>query len=74
MCLAVPALLHSVAGSSAKADFGGVSREISIVLVPEAKDGDYVLIHAGFAIALIEKKEAEETLRVFKEIYESSGI
>ena len=68
MCLAVPALIKSIDGTEAEADMGGISRCISLWLTPEAKIGDYVLIHAGYAISLLDQEEAEETLRLFRDI------
>jgi hydrogenase expression/formation protein HypC len=71
MCLAIPALIMSVEGSKANVDFGqGVLRDVNISLV-EAKVGDYVLVHAGYAIQVVEEKEAKETLRIWNEILES---
>jgi len=73
MCLAIPARVISVEGSTAKVDFGhGVIREASVILV-DAKVGEYVLIHAGYAIQVIDKKAAEETLELWNEILKQSG-
>ena len=71
MCLAIPARVMSVEGNEAEVEVGGVGRRASIVLTPEAKVGNYVLLHAGYAINVIDKEEAEETLRLFKEIAEA---
>ncbi len=68
MCVAVPALILSIAGTSAEVDIEGVRRKTSIYLTPEAKVGDYVLMHAGFAIKVIDVKEAQETITLLKEI------
>lgn len=71
MCLAIPALIRSVEGTRANVDFGqGVLRDVNISLV-EAKAGDYVLVHAGYAIQVVEEKEAKETLKIWKEVLES---
>jgi len=68
MCLAIPARVMSVEGSKANVDFGqGVLREVNVSLV-EAKIGDYVLVHAGYAIQLVEKDDALETLRLWDDI------
>jgi hydrogenase expression/formation protein HypC len=68
MCLAIPARVVNVDGSNAKVDFGeGVLRDVNITLV-EAKVGDYVLVHAGYAIQTMDKDEAIETLRLWDEI------
>lgn len=71
MCLAIPALIKSIEGKEAEADMGGISRRISLWLTPEAKVGDYVLIHTGYAISVLDQEEAEETLRLFEEIAEA---
>jgi hydrogenase expression/formation protein HypC len=68
MCLAVPVKICSKDGISAVIDAGGVTRTISLMLTPEANEGDYVLLHAGFAIGVIDEKEALETLRLFEEM------
>ncbi|MCL0064876.1 HypC/HybG/HupF family hydrogenase formation chaperone [Dehalococcoidia bacterium] len=68
MCLAIPALIKSIEGKEAEADMGGISRRISLWLTPEAKVGDYVLIHTGYAISVLDQEEAEETLRLFEEM------
>ncbi len=68
MCLAIPALIKSIAGQEAEAEIGGISRRISLVLTPEAQVGDYVLLHAGYAISTIDQAAAGETLKIFREI------
>jgi hydrogenase expression/formation protein HypC len=68
MCLAIPARITSIKDKEADAEIGGISRRISIYLTPEAKVGDYVLVHTGYAINIIEPAEAEETLNIFREI------
>jgi hydrogenase expression/formation protein HypC len=70
MCLAVPALITDIDGKEAEADIGGISRHISLRLTPEAKVGDYVLLHTGYAISIIDPDEADETLKLFAEISE----
>ncbi len=69
MCLAVPGKITSLRGADAEVDFNGVRRAVSLDLVPEARKGDYVLVHAGFAIQVLQPQEAEETLKVFAEVY-----
>ncbi len=69
MCLAVPGRITSLNGSNAEVDFSGVRRQISLDLVPDARKNDYVLVHAGFAIQVLDPKEAEETLKVFAEVF-----
>jgi hydrogenase expression/formation protein HypC len=68
MCLAIPARVMRVVGDKAQVDFGeGVLREVNVTLV-NAKVGDYVLVHAGYAIQIMDEKDALETLRLWNEI------
>ena len=68
MCLAVPARVMSVKGEKAQVDFGeGVLRDVNVTLV-DAKVGEYVLVHAGYAIQKMNEKEAKETLALWNEI------
>jgi len=73
MCLAIPALIKSIEDKEAEAEIGGITRNISLWLTPEAKVGDYMLIHAGYAINILDQEEAEETLKLFKEMAALSG-
>ncbi len=68
MCVAVPAKILSIQDSQARVELGGVERSASLQLTPEAKPGDYVLIHAGFAIQVLNEQEAQETLDLFQEL------
>jgi len=68
MCLAVPVQVVSIEGSEAEVEIGGVKRQVSIVLTPEAKVGDYVLLHTGYAINVIDEAEAQETLKLLEEM------
>lgn len=70
MCLGIPAKIVKIEGKMATADVGGVKRSISLQLIDEAKIGDYVILHAGFAIEKIDEKEARETLKILEEIGE----
>jgi len=72
MCLAIPALVKSVNGFKAIVDIDGVTREISLQLTPEARIGDYVLLHTGYAISIVDAVEAEETLKLLRQISESN--
>lgn len=74
MCLAVPGKLLSITGSDesrmGQVSFGGVGKEACLAFVPEAKVGDYVLVHAGFAISVLDEAEAIQTLEYFRQIGE----
>ena len=69
MCLAVPMkVVKLVTSDRAVVDADGVSMEVSLVLVGEVNIGDYVIVHTGFAIEILDLEEAEKTLSVLKEI------
>lgn len=68
MCLAVPVQVVAVYGEEAEVDIGGVRRRVSIVLTPEVKVGDYVLLHTGYAINVVDEAEAQETLKILAEM------
>jgi hydrogenase expression/formation protein HypC len=71
MCLAIPFLIKSLEGQIAEVEIGGLRRKVSLVLTPEAKVGDYVLVHTGYAIGVLNEEEAAETLRLLEEIASS---
>jgi hydrogenase expression/formation protein HypC len=73
MCLAVPGKIVSVSGEdplerTGKIDFGGIFKEASLAYVPEAKPGDYVIVHVGFAISRLDEEEALKVLEYFREM------
>jgi len=72
MCLGIPGKIVEVYERSGlmmgKMDFGGVFREVCLAYVPEAKVGDYAVVHVGFALNLLDEAEAQETLALLKEI------
>jgi hydrogenase expression/formation protein HypC len=70
MCLAIPALITLIEDKEAEAEIGGITRRISLWLTPEARVGDYVLVHTGYAINVLDQKEAEETLTLLRQIAE----
>ncbi len=70
MCLAIPALIKLIEDKEAEAEIGGIARRISLWLTPEAKVGDYVLVHTGYAINILDQEEAKETLKLLREIAE----
>ncbi len=68
MCIAVPLEVREIKGNIAKAGVGNAIREVYLDLMDEVKVGDFILVHAGFAIEKLDKEEAEKTLSLFKEI------
>jgi len=73
MCLAVPGKVISIDDNETlmrmgKVSFGGVIKNISLGYVPEAKVGNYVIVHAGFAISILDEKEAQKTIDDLKQI------
>ncbi len=71
MCLAIPGQIVSTDESGfmrmARVDFGGIVRDVCLAYVPEARVGDYVIVHTGFAITRLDEAEAQETLRLLAE-------
>ncbi len=72
MCLAIPAKVISVEGASALVTIEDVEYRASILLLDDVKPGDYVMLHAGFAIEKVDPEEAAETLRLLNEIANNS--
>ncbi|MFL7808476.1 MAG: HypC/HybG/HupF family hydrogenase formation chaperone [Anaerolineae bacterium] len=68
MCLAIPTRIVSIDGPMAQVELSGVARQISLALTPEAQVGDYVIVHTGFALSVLDEEDAQETLRLFAEI------
>ncbi len=68
MCLAIPMRITAVDGTTAEIEADGLRQRASLMLVPGAAVGDFVLVHAGYALTVIDAAEAEETLRLFAEI------
>jgi hydrogenase expression/formation protein HypC len=72
MCLAVPSEIVSISDFVATIDVGGARRDISLMLLPEeAQVGDFVIVHAGFAIQKIDREAGQEALRLIEELVES---
>jgi hydrogenase expression/formation protein HypC len=69
MCLAIPMKLIQKKENNGKVETGGVVYDVNLTLVPDAGIGDYLLIHAGFAIEKIDQAEAQKTLDLFQEMY-----
>ena len=79
MCLGVPGKVLTVeenAQGMAMGDvsFGGVNKEICLAYVPEARPGDYVIVHAGFAISIVNQQEAEETFEILRQMGELAEL
>jgi len=74
MCLAVPVQVVSISGNEAEVEIGGVKRQVSIMLTPEVKVGDYVLLHTGYAINVIDEAEAQETLNLLREMISLGAV
>ena len=76
MCLAIPGKIVEIYERDgtlmSKVDFGGVQQEVCLATTPEALVGQYVIVHAGFALNLLSTEEAEETLRLLKELEDSN--
>ena len=75
MCLAVPGKITSITEGdplqrAGKVSFGGVLKDVNLACVPAAKVGDYVIVHAGLAISILDEAEAEETFRYLRQIEE----
>ena len=72
MCLAIPGKVIEILDADyAKVDFGGVTRRVGISLLEKLTEEDYVIVHAGYAIEVLNKSEAEERLKLFDELSES---
>ena len=71
MCLSIPARIIKIDGDMADVSAGGTIFKAGLHLIENAREGDYILLHAGFAIQIISVKEAEETLRLFDDINNS---
>ena len=69
MCLAIPEKLLRIDGDVGYVKFAGTERRIGLALVPDAKVGDFVLVHAGFAIQRMDAAEAAETLQLIEELF-----
>jgi hydrogenase expression/formation protein HypC len=79
MCLAVPGRVESIAGEdpalrSGTVDFAGVKREVSLAFTPDARIGDYVLVHVGFAIGTVDEQEARRIFDTLDELAKAEAI
>ena len=74
MCLAVPSRIIEMTGGTAKVDVDGVVREASLMLLEDAKIGDYVIVHAGFAISKVDEEAALQTLEDMRTILAADAL
>lgn len=79
MCLAVPGKILNIAGDdpltrSGKVSFGGITKEVSLAYVPEAKLGDYVIVHVGFALSVVDEAEANQVFEYLRQMDELSEL
>jgi hydrogenase expression/formation protein HypC len=78
MCLGIPGKIINIyedhGTKMAKIDFGGVSREACVEVIPDAKPGDWTIVHAGFALNLLCEEEAKETLEMLREMSELAEL
>ena len=72
MCLAVPLKLVSIDGTSGVGEFDGVRRRVELTFVPQARPGDYVIVHAGFAMEIMNAEQAENDREAFREVIRAS--
>jgi hydrogenase expression/formation protein HypC len=71
MCLAIPGKIVSKSGNDGEIEFGGFTKKVNLTLLPEAEIGEYVLVHAGFAISKTTQEDALETLDALRHIYDA---
>ncbi|MBO4797250.1 MAG: HypC/HybG/HupF family hydrogenase formation chaperone [Candidatus Methanomethylophilaceae archaeon] len=72
MCLAIPGKIVSIEGNMGNVDFGGVTRQANLSMV-EANVGDWAVVHAGFAIQIMDEEDAQETIRLWNELLDSEA-
>jgi hydrogenase expression/formation protein HypC len=77
MCLAVPGRIESTEGEipefrQGTVDFSGLRRKVSLAFTPEAREGDYVLVHAGFALSVVDEEEARKIFEELRRLDEAS--
>jgi hydrogenase expression/formation protein HypC len=79
MCLAIPGKILSIAGDeplqrTGKVSFGGIAKNVCLAYVPEAKLGDYVIVHVGFALSIVDEEEAHKVFEYLKEMNELAEL
>jgi hydrogenase expression/formation protein HypC len=73
MCLAVPAEIVEIRGNLGIANFGGLKKEINLEFLDDVKVGDFVIVHTGFAIQKMSREDAEESLKLFDQLFKENG-
>lgn len=68
MCVAVPMKITELEGPTGKAEMDGLEINVNTTLLPDAKIGDYVIVHAGFAIQRLDQEDAEKTIEIFRRL------
>ena len=79
MCLGIPGKVITIQGDdpfyrTGKVEFGKILKEISLAYVPEVQVGDYVVVHAGFAISIVDEEEAQSIFKLIEELKEAGGL
>ena len=74
MCLAIPARILDIDGDNSNVDYGGIIKKVNVSLIENPKVGDYILIHAGFAIEKLDKKNAEMALKEIENYAKGDNI
>ncbi|MBN2467108.1 MAG: HypC/HybG/HupF family hydrogenase formation chaperone [Deltaproteobacteria bacterium] len=74
MCLAIPSRIIAVEGSKATVELAGVTRRVDVSLIPSVHVGDYVLVHTGYAITVVDEEEARETLQLLETLSKSHEV
>ena len=79
MCLAIPGKITGISGDDplmriGKVDFGGILKEVSLAYVPEARLGDYVIVHVGFALSRVDEEEAKQVFAYLRQMEELSAL
>ena len=78
MCLAIPGLIQKIEGTdplerTGEVNFGGITKNVNLAYVPEAETGDYVIVHVGFAISIVDELEAQRVFSYLKEMEDLSS-
>jgi len=79
MCLAIPGKILSIAGAepmqrTARVSFGGIIKEVNLACVPEAKEGEYIIVHVGFALSRVDEEEAQKVFEYLKQMDDFSEL